>query len=74
MSLSQSLDQSLFEEKDFLDENRIEASDREKADCGVWKWTPQAEETHTTWCRAHQLNPTSVRAVSEMIDTTINLL
>ncbi len=67
-------DQGLFGEADFFTTNHIEGSDREKADCGVWKWTQQAEETHLAWCKEHRINPTSVRAISETLDATINLL
>jgi len=63
-----------FTEADFFDVNHISCSSREKADCGVWAWTEQAEAKHVAWCKQHQINPTSVRAISEVVDSTMHML
>jgi len=39
-----------------------------------WKWTVNTEMEHMNWCRENDLNPTSMRSVSEIIETTMNVL
>eukprot|EP00529_Nitzschia_sp_RCC80_P005200 CAMPEP_0113447584 /NCGR_PEP_ID=MMETSP0014_2-20120614/4315_1 /TAXON_ID=2857 /ORGANISM="Nitzschia sp." /LENGTH=1015 /DNA_ID=CAMNT_0000338747 /DNA_START=26 /DNA_END=3073 /DNA_ORIENTATION=+ /assembly_acc=CAM_ASM_000159 len=40
----------------------------------VWTWTEETEDDHISWCNANNLNPTSMRSISETIETTINVL
>lgn len=62
----------------FLDDSELhdEAIDRFplRNDCGVWQWTVTAEESHMEWCRQHEINPTSVRAIADTIDVTLKIL
>jgi HrpA-like RNA helicase len=58
---------------DLFDEvSDLLAKDRD--DCGVWDWTSKSEEAHTTWCREHKINPTSVRAIADNLDVTLKIL
>lgn len=41
---------------------------------GMWKWTSELEEEHTQWCKARDINPTSVRSISEIVENTMNAL
>ena len=41
---------------------------------GVWKWTPELEEEHSQWCKMHDINPTSVRSIAEIVENTMNAL
>ena len=40
----------------------------------LWTWTEQLEEEHATWCRDHDINPTSVRSITETIESTMNVM
>jgi superfamily II DNA/RNA helicase len=65
---------SYLEDSDLLDETLDRAIISKRRDCGVWQWTIAAEESHIEWCRRHQINPTSVRAVADTIDVTMKIL
>ena len=41
--------------------------------CNVWKWCPELEQKHTAWCRAHGINPTSVRSIVDLMETAWNV-
>jgi hypothetical protein len=43
------------------------------ASWNVWKWTEQLEEEHILWCREHEINPTAVRSISEVLENTIHV-
>ncbi|KAG7365595.1 ATP-dependent helicase HrpA [Nitzschia inconspicua] len=43
-------------------------------DRSVWKWSPEIEEAHLQWCKKYQINPTSVRAITEVMDVAIGIL
>ena len=45
-------------------------SDSRKPCCDVWRWTPELEEQHAKFCETHSINPTSVRSIAEVIDST----
>lgn len=45
-------------------------SDSRKACCDVWRWTPALEDQHIKFCESHAINPTSVRAIADLIDST----
>jgi HrpA-like RNA helicase len=38
-----------------------------------WKWTEELETEHTSWCKDHEINPTAVRSIAELIETTIHV-
>lgn len=40
----------------------------------LWSWTEELEEEHGKWCRDNDINPTSVRSISETIESTMNVL
>lgn len=40
----------------------------------TWSWTEEVEEEHATWCRKHDINPTSVRSITETVESTLNVL
>ena len=40
----------------------------------LWYWSDEVEEEHVDWCRHHDINPTAVRSIAEIIDSTINIL
>jgi HrpA-like RNA helicase len=42
--------------------------------CDVWKWTPSLEEKHIAWCEQHGINPTAVRGIAELLESTWNIL
>jgi HrpA-like RNA helicase len=46
----------------------------ESADKGVWKWSLEVEEAHIKWCNRYQINPTSVRAITETMDVAMGIL
>lgn len=48
--------------------------DDQSPDCGIWHWTEEMEENHVEWCRQHGINPSSVRSIAEMVDTTVSAL
>eukprot|EP00977_Amphora_coffeiformis_P009883 scaffold2290_cov170-Amphora_coffeaeformis.AAC.3 len=39
-----------------------------------WNWTKEMEEEHASWCRNHDINPTSVRSITETIESTMNVM
>jgi len=41
---------------------------------GSWKWTPELEEEHVQWCKLHDINPTAVRSIAEIVENTMNAL
>jgi HrpA-like RNA helicase len=45
-------------------------SDSRKACCDVWRWTPQLEEQHLKFCESNDINPTSVRAIADLVEST----
>jgi len=45
-----------------------------RRDCGVWHWTAAVDEAHSQWCRSHEINPTSVRAIADTIDVVFKIL
>jgi HrpA-like RNA helicase len=51
-----------------------ETCKRNRRDFGVWSWTQETEDLHTEWCRKHEINPTSVRAITESMDITKKIL
>lgn len=40
----------------------------------LWNWTEEVEEEHSLWCRENGINPTSVRSITETIESTMNIL
>jgi hypothetical protein len=60
----------------FLQQTTSEARSArgELADKGVWKWSTEVEEAHLAWCKKHEINPTSVRAVTETMDVAMEIL
>lgn len=50
-----------------------ESADSRKACCNVWKLTPQLEEKHAKWCEENSVNPTSVRGITELMDSTLGI-
>jgi hypothetical protein len=40
----------------------------------VWKWTPELEDDHVQWCKAHDINPTAVRSIQDIVENTMNAL
>lgn len=40
----------------------------------TWKWTGETELEHIEWCKNNDVNPTSMRSVSDIIETTMNVL
>jgi hypothetical protein len=38
-----------------------------------WKWTEELETEHASWCKDHEINPTAVRSIAELIETTIHV-
>mmetsp|Transcript_20991 Transcript_20991/g.31838 ORF Transcript_20991/g.31838 Transcript_20991/m.31838 type:complete len:1102 (+) Transcript_20991:182-3487(+) len=40
----------------------------------AWKWTPEVEEEHVQWCKVHDINPTAVRSIAEVVENTMNAL
>lgn len=40
----------------------------------AWVWTESDDEAHIAWCKEHNLNPSSMRSIKEIIDNTINAL
>jgi HrpA-like RNA helicase len=65
-------DSDLSEEDLFDEESDLLGKNRETM--GVWHWTPKSEEAHSIWCKKHKLNPTSVRAIADNLDVTLNIL
>ena len=43
-------------------------------DGNVWEWSEPMEEKHVAWCKENQINPSSVKAVSDSIDTIMRTL
>jgi HrpA-like RNA helicase len=41
---------------------------------GIWKWSREVEMEHCEWCSAHNINPTAVRSIAEIIEITLNAL
>jgi HrpA-like RNA helicase len=39
----------------------------------IWKWTEELEAEHISWCKDHEINPTAVRSIAELIETTIHV-
>ena len=50
-----------------------EAWNTVKPCCDVWKWTPELEEKHIIWCDQHDINPTSVRSIADLIQSAWNV-
>lgn len=42
-------------------------------DEGAWEWTEALEAEHMEWCRLHEINPTAVRSISEVIESTVHV-
>jgi HrpA-like RNA helicase len=42
-------------------------------EASVWEWTDALEEEHLEWCRQHEINPTAVRSISELIESTVHV-
>jgi HrpA-like RNA helicase len=40
----------------------------------IWMWTPELEEDHFNWCKTYDINPTSVRSVSEIVESAMNVM
>lgn len=40
----------------------------------LWHWTEEMEEDHASWCRKNDINPTSVRSITETIESTMNVM
>jgi Domain of unknown function (DUF2431)/Helicase conserved C-terminal domain/Zinc finger C-x8-C-x5-C-x3-H type (and similar) len=60
---------------DVLSFGNGEAGNRQAAACcDVWKWTPSLEEKHIQWCEQHGINPTAVRGIAELLESTWNIL
>eukprot|EP00546_Thalassionema_frauenfeldii_P017304 CAMPEP_0178901038 /NCGR_PEP_ID=MMETSP0786-20121207/3794_1 /TAXON_ID=186022 /ORGANISM="Thalassionema frauenfeldii, Strain CCMP 1798" /LENGTH=1053 /DNA_ID=CAMNT_0020572083 /DNA_START=95 /DNA_END=3253 /DNA_ORIENTATION=- len=47
---------------------------REWKSVDAWKWTSEVEEEHVQWCKLHDINPTAVRAIAEVVENTMNAL
>lgn len=64
----------ILADSDLLDETADRRLIQSRRDCRVWQWTVTAEDTYFNWCRQHEINPTSVRAITDMIDVTMKIL
>jgi hypothetical protein len=40
----------------------------------IWMWNPDLEEDHFNWCKMYDINPTSVRSVSEIVESAMNVM
>ena len=40
----------------------------------LWRWTDVLEQEHYEWCRSHDINPTAVKAIEEILHVVMNIL
>ena len=40
----------------------------------LWHWTDELEQEHYEWCRSHDINPTAVKAIEEILHVVMNIL
>ena len=40
----------------------------------LWRWTDELEQEHYEWCRSHDINPTAVKAIEEILHVVMNIL
>lgn len=40
----------------------------------LWYWDESIDEEHTQWCKQYHINPTSVRSVTETVESVLNVL
>lgn len=38
-----------------------------------WHWTEETDEEHVAWCKANDVNPTSMRSIKEIIENSMNV-
>jgi hypothetical protein len=72
-TLSETPRSQMFMDDEHLDDFHNEIPPRRSGvdySCDVWKWTPSLEEKHSEWCRKHEINPTSVRSIADVIVNT----
>ncbi len=43
-------------------------------DCNVSKWSAEMDKAHIEWCKEHAINPSSVKLISQCVESTINTL
>ena len=55
--------------RDFAESSRVTNTTNDP-----WKWTAEVDAEHIDWCKANDVNPTSMRSVCEIIESTINSL
>ena len=40
----------------------------------LWHWTDDVEQEHYEWCQSHDINPTAVKAIEEILHVVMNIL
>ena len=43
-------------------------------DCNISDWTPEMDQAHGDWCKEHFINPSSVRNITQYVESTLKTL